>query len=69
MLAKAMDISPQGIHHIKTLVCLSLIWLCECLLKVFFLCWNTCVVEQMSNFTLTLNRDLEEVLEPSLSFS
>jgi hypothetical protein len=34
-----------NIYHVKTSVCLSLIWLCEWLLKVFILYWNTCVVE------------------------
>jgi hypothetical protein len=24
-------------------------WLCEWLLKVFVLCWNTCVVEKIQN--------------------
>jgi hypothetical protein len=31
---------------VKTSMYWSLIWLCEWLLKVFILCWNTCVVEQ-----------------------
>ena len=45
MLVGVMDVSPQGFYHVKTSICWYFIWLCEWLLKVFILCWNTCVVE------------------------